>query len=106
MGQRSKRTWAGTKIELRKSGVSEGARAASFGRELLGECYEREPLTREEIEALGLEDVTEKGDTVRADAAQDLPLREPRLCQRLRRKRKGDDGLADRPPLPETRLAR
>ena len=37
MGQRSKRTWAGTKIESRKSGVPEGARTASFGREPEGD---------------------------------------------------------------------
>lgn len=63
---------------------SEGARAASFGREL-GECYGREPLTHGEIEALCLEAVTEKADTVRADAAQDLPHRAPRRRQRIRR---------------------
>jgi hypothetical protein len=38
----------------------------SNGKELLGERYEREQLTYEEIEGLGLTVVTEKGETVSA----------------------------------------
>jgi hypothetical protein len=38
----------------------------SNGKELLGERYEREHLTYEEIEGLGLTVVTEKGETVSA----------------------------------------
>jgi hypothetical protein len=34
--------------------TSEGAMVISYGKELLGERYWREPLTHEEIEALGL----------------------------------------------------
>lgn len=37
---------------------------ASPGRELLGEHYDDEHLTREEIEALGLKVVTENGETI------------------------------------------
>ncbi len=42
----------------------EGARMASPGRELLGEHYKDEHLTREEIEGLGLKVVTENGASV------------------------------------------
>ena len=37
---------------------------ASNGKELLGERYDREPLTNEEIEDVELTVVTEKGETV------------------------------------------
>ena len=40
---------------------------ASNGRQLLGELYERDHLTYEEIEDLGLMVVTEKGETVSAE---------------------------------------
>jgi len=40
---------------------------ASNGRQLLGELYERDHLTYEEIEDLGLTIVTEKGETVSAE---------------------------------------
>ncbi len=40
---------------------------ASYGKELLGEYYGRDHLTHEEIEALGLKAVTEKGEEVPAE---------------------------------------
>jgi hypothetical protein len=40
---------------------------ASAGRELLGDHYDDEHLTYEEIKGLGLEVVTENGETVPAD---------------------------------------
>ena len=40
---------------------------ASTGKELLGEHYDDEHLTYEEIRGLGLKVVTEKGETVPAD---------------------------------------
>lgn len=43
---------------------------ASPGRELLGEHYDDEHLTREEIEALGLKVVTENGETLTPDDLQ------------------------------------
>jgi hypothetical protein len=46
---------------------SEGATVASYGKELLGERYGRDHLTHEEIEALGLKAVTEKGEEVPAE---------------------------------------
>jgi hypothetical protein len=42
----------------------EGAKMASHGRELLGEHYDDEHLTYEEIRELGLKVVTEKGETI------------------------------------------
>ena len=42
----------------------------STGRELLGEHYDDEHLTYEEIQGLGLKVVTENGETVPADELQ------------------------------------
>ena len=46
------------------------ARMASTGREKLGEHYDDEHLTYEEIRGLGLKVVTEKGETVPTDELQ------------------------------------
>ncbi len=43
---------------------------ASTGKELLGEHYDDEHLTYEEIRGLGLKVVTEKGETVPTDELQ------------------------------------
>jgi hypothetical protein len=43
---------------------------ANTGREILGEYYDDEHLTYEEIRGLGLKVVTEKGETVSTDALQ------------------------------------
>ncbi len=43
---------------------------ASHGREILGEHYEDEHLTYEEIRGLGLKVVTEKGETVPTEELQ------------------------------------
>lgn len=44
--------------------TSEGAMVTSFGMELLGERYGRDPLTHEEIEALDLKAVTEEDEEI------------------------------------------
>jgi hypothetical protein len=46
------------------------ARMASTGREILGEHYNDEHLTYEEIRGLGLKVVTEKGETVPTEELQ------------------------------------
>jgi uncharacterized protein YtpQ (UPF0354 family) len=46
------------------------ARMASTGRQILGEHYNNEHLTHEEIRELGLKVVTEKGETVSNDELQ------------------------------------
>jgi hypothetical protein len=43
---------------------------ANTGRDILGEYYDDEHLTYEEIRVLGLKVVTEKGETVSTDALQ------------------------------------
>jgi len=43
---------------------------ASTGREILGEHYNNEHLTYEEVRGLGLKVVTEEGETVSADELQ------------------------------------
>jgi hypothetical protein len=48
----------------------EGRRVASTGRELLGKHYDDEHLTYEEISGLGLEVVTEEGETVPTEELQ------------------------------------
>jgi hypothetical protein len=48
----------------RKCWRAEGERVASNGKELLGERYDRDHLTNEEIEDVELTVVTEKGETV------------------------------------------
>lgn len=48
---------------------------ASHGREILGEYYENEHLTHEQIEELGLRVVTEEGETVPGEQLQGKVLR-------------------------------
>lgn len=43
---------------------------ASHGREILGEYYENEHLTHEQVEELGLRVVTEEGETVPGEQLQ------------------------------------
>jgi hypothetical protein len=50
--------------------TNEEAGVASTGREILGEYYDDEHLTYEEIRGLGLGVVTEKGETVPTDELQ------------------------------------